>query len=160
MLEILVTTGTGEGPTTQAAFHAALLDAGVANYNLIQLSSVIPEGSTVQRVRYVTPRDEYGHRLYVAMARHDARHVGQHAWAGLGWMQEKRTGRGYFVEVAGRARDDVEGDIRATLEAMMVAPAPPYGAIECELVGVECRGRPVCAVAIAVYRAAAWGGPR
>jgi arginine decarboxylase len=46
MLEIQVTTGTGEGPTPLAAFDAALLDAGVANYNLILLSSVIPAGAS------------------------------------------------------------------------------------------------------------------
>jgi hypothetical protein len=35
---IRVTSGTGTGPTELAAFDAALLDAGVANYNLIPLS--------------------------------------------------------------------------------------------------------------------------
>jgi arginine decarboxylase len=49
MLIIQVTTGTGEGPTPLAAFDAALLDAGVANYNLICLSSVIPEASVIRR---------------------------------------------------------------------------------------------------------------
>ena len=44
-MKIIVTSGTGEGPTSLAAFDAALLDAGVANYNLICLSSIIPPGS-------------------------------------------------------------------------------------------------------------------
>lgn len=39
-MHIYVTTGTGEGPTPLAAFDAALINAGVANYNLICLSSV------------------------------------------------------------------------------------------------------------------------
>ena len=41
---IVLSTGLGVGPTALAAFDAALLDAGVANYNLICLSSVIPPG--------------------------------------------------------------------------------------------------------------------
>ena len=41
---LLVTSGTGEAATEPAAFDGALLDAGIANYNLIRLSSVIPAG--------------------------------------------------------------------------------------------------------------------
>lgn len=41
-LDICLSSGTGEGPTPLAAFDAALPDAGVANYNLLCLSSVIP----------------------------------------------------------------------------------------------------------------------
>jgi arginine decarboxylase len=40
-MRIYVTTGKGEGPTPLAAFDAALIDAGIPNYNLIYLSSVI-----------------------------------------------------------------------------------------------------------------------
>ena len=41
-MTITLSTGTGEGPTPLAAFDAALVDAGVADHNLICLSSVIP----------------------------------------------------------------------------------------------------------------------
>jgi arginine decarboxylase len=41
-MQIHVSSGRGEGPTPLAAFDAALRDAGVSNYNLIALSSVIP----------------------------------------------------------------------------------------------------------------------
>lgn len=46
-LEIVVTSGTGEAPSELAAFDAALHQAGVANFNLIRLSSLIPPGSQV-----------------------------------------------------------------------------------------------------------------
>jgi arginine decarboxylase len=49
MLRIQIATGTGAGPTPLGAFDAALLDAGVANYNLICLSSVIPPASAIRR---------------------------------------------------------------------------------------------------------------
>jgi pyruvoyl-dependent arginine decarboxylase len=65
---IVLSTGLGVGPTALAAFDAALLDAGVANYNLICLSSVIPPGSRLERRRFVTPPQEYGQRLYVVMS--------------------------------------------------------------------------------------------
>ena len=67
-MKITITTGTGEGPTPLAAFDTALLNAGVANYNLIYLSSIIPPNSVIKRECYVTPPDEYGHRLYLVMA--------------------------------------------------------------------------------------------
>ncbi len=44
-MKIKVTYGIGEGATKLAAFDRALFDAGIANYNLIKLSSVIPENS-------------------------------------------------------------------------------------------------------------------
>ena len=71
-MHITITTGTGDGPTPRAAVDTALLSAGVANSNLVYLASVIPAGSFIQRARYVTPYDEYGHQLYVVMARQEA----------------------------------------------------------------------------------------
>ena len=46
-MKIKVTYGTGEGLTKLAAFDRALFNAGIANYNLIKLSSVIPKNSEV-----------------------------------------------------------------------------------------------------------------
>jgi len=46
-VRIVVSRGTGEGPTPLAAFDKALLAAGVENYNLIRLSSVIPPGAEI-----------------------------------------------------------------------------------------------------------------
>ena len=58
-MKITVTSGTGEGPTALAAFDAALLNAGVANYNLIYLSSAIPNGGSIERSKFIMPADEY-----------------------------------------------------------------------------------------------------
>jgi arginine decarboxylase len=150
-MKIYVTTGVGEGPTSVAAF-----DAGVANYNLICLSSVIPPGSDIRRERYVAPADEYGHRLYVVMSRHEAQIAGQSAWAGVGWTQNEETARGLFVEIHGPSRDQVHEDIQSTLVSMKASRPITYGAIESEITGIECKGRPVCALAIAVYESAGW----
>lgn len=155
-VDIRITTGMGRGPTSLAAFDAALRDAGIANYNLIYLSSVIPTGSTLERAKYVTPIEEYGHRLYIVMARQDAQAAGETAWAGLGWTQEEVTGRGLFVELHGVSRPQLEREIEATLGAMIASRPLDYGPIETELSGIESRGEPVCALAIAVYKSEGW----
>lgn len=155
-MHISVTTGIGEGPTPLAAFDAALLNAGVANYNLLCLSSVIPAKSVIQRARYVTPSHEYGYRLYVVMSRHEEQLPGQSAWAGLGWTQEKDSGCGLFVEIHGSHRTHVEHQIQVTLQSMIRSRSFSYGTIESEIVGIECRNQPVCALVIAVYQSAGW----
>ncbi len=47
-IEIMVIEGHGEGGTELSAFDSALCDAGVGDYNLIYLSSVVPVGATVK----------------------------------------------------------------------------------------------------------------
>jgi arginine decarboxylase len=157
-MRIYLTTGTGEGPTPLAAFDAALLNAGVANYNLICLSSVIPAGGEIHRAKYLPSGDEYGHRLYVVMSRHEEQRRGETAWAGVGWTQDENSGRGLFVELHGSDRDRLEADIRITLESMVASRPLAYGPIESEIAGIECRERPVCALVIAVYQSQGWNG--
>jgi arginine decarboxylase len=151
-----VTAGCAEGPTALAAFDAALLQTGAANYNLILLSSVIPPGCSIERARFVTPPDEYGHRLYVVLARHDEHEIGSEAWAGLGWTQEPASGRGLFVEAHGQSEHSVGEYIDATLTSMVATREYPYGSFEREIVGITCHGQPVCAVVLAVYRSEPW----
>jgi arginine decarboxylase len=156
MLAIQIATGTGAGPTPLAAFDAALLDAGVANYNLLCLSSVIPPASVIRRGTYATPERDYGDRLYVVMARHQTETPGATAWAGLGWTQEPATGRGLFVELHGDDRARIEADVKATLDSMVASRPLRYGEIESAIVGAQCHGDPVCALAIAVYESQPW----
>jgi arginine decarboxylase len=156
-MNITITSGIGEGPTAIAAFDAALRVAGVENYNLILLSSIIPPGSTLTRTTFVTPIDEYGHRLYIVMARCDAHISGHAAWAGVGWAQEPADGRGLFVELHGDNETGVQVAIDATLTSMMESRGRTYGPIQCEVAGSVCRGEPVCALVIAVYQSQGWG---
>jgi arginine decarboxylase len=157
-MEIRVASAVGRGVTPLAAFDAALRGAGVEDYNLIPLSSVIPPGSTVTRGRFATPPGEYGHRLYVVMARHEATRIGEEAWAGLGWTQEPGSARGLFVELHGSSRRTVETEIGSTLEAMKQARSYDYGKNESEIAGGVCEGEPLCALVIAVYASEGWDG--
>jgi arginine decarboxylase len=157
-VRIVVSRGTGEGPTPLAAFDSALLAAGVENYNLIPLSSVIPPGVTIERRQFVSNPDEYGQRLYVVKAEQRATVPGEGAYAGLGWVQELGdTGRGLFVECEGQTHADVHDEIVNTLDPMTASRRRDYGPVESEITGMECSGRPVAAVVIAVYKSEPWG---
>lgn len=156
-MQIKITSAVGTGPTTLGAFDAALRGAGIENYNLIALSSVIPTGAELVRTRFVTPPDEYGHRLYVVMARHETSNPGEEAWAGLGWTQESETGRGLFVELHGTSRRMVDTAIESTLISMKADRPYDYGKNETEIVGATCDRDPICALAIAVYTSEPWG---
>jgi arginine decarboxylase len=155
-MEIRVASAVGCGPTPLAAFDAALRSAGVEDYNLIALSSVIPPGSIVTRTRCSSRPSEYGHRLYVVMAHQEAIRPGEEAWAGLGWTQEPESGRGLFVELHGSSRRCVEAEVGWTLDAMKHARRYAYGKNESEIAGVVCERDPVCALVIAVYASERW----
>jgi arginine decarboxylase len=155
-MKITITGGTGEGPTALAAFDQALLNAGVANYNLIYLSSIIPPDSTIVRSHFVTPADEYGHRLYVVKACQQAEQTDTEAWAGIGWTQDEETGKGLFVELHGSSQMEVETAICNTLNSMIASRACSYGPIQCEVVGKKCVDKPVCALVLAVYKSEGW----
>ena len=155
-MRIVVSHGTGEGPTELAAFDSALLAAGVENYNLIPLSSVIPPGVEIERRRFESSPDEYGQRLYIVLAHSHAHEPRSGAYAGLGWTQQPDSGRGLFVECQGGSHAAVHDEIVATLDSMTASRGGEFGRVESEVTGIECAGRPVAAVVVAVYASEPW----
>lgn len=153
---IALATGCGEGPTLLAAFDAALRDAGVANYNLLCLSSVIPPGSLIERRKWVTPREDWGRRLYCVLSEMREDRLGHSAHAGIGWVRDELTGAGLFVELHDENRERLDADLRATLRSMQAGRSIDFGEPETAIASISCAGPPVCALAIAVYAAAAW----
>lgn len=159
-LEIPLVAGSGTGPTKLAAFDAALRGIGVANYNLIRLSSVIPPGGVLTRSRgSLSPPGGWGDRLYVVTA--DARTdiPGTHAWAGIGWAQDPYTGRGLLVEHEGHTEADVTADIGATLTSMREGRGGTGDQLTHQQIltaGITCTDEPVCALVMAVFAAEAW----
>lgn len=118
-MEIKVVCGVGSGKTVLSAFDTALKDAGVYNYNLITLSSIIPPNSRVSKVRrYTTPPEEYGHKLYVVKAEIRSHEVGKFLAAGVGWFQFGKDGRGVFVEheIIGETKVAVESEINLRIQ--------------------------------------------
>jgi arginine decarboxylase len=157
-LEITVRTATGSGRTLLAAFDDALLSAGVANFNLITLSSVIPPHSTV-RTGVTGPLAQGGHgdRLYCVMAVGYADHPGEMVTAGLGWAINHASGGGLFVEHCGGNEQSVIEQIQLSLEDMSRNRGGGYDSVEHAVVTSHCDDKPVCALAIATYQVIPWG---
>jgi arginine decarboxylase len=164
---IEVVRSSGTGPTELAAFDAALIDAGIANFNLIRLSSVIPPDTEVVATngRSTRATGEWGDRLYVVMAEICADRVGREAWAGIGWVQDDETGKGLFVEHEGHAEHEVREDIEQSLATLVSGrPGHSFGPVRSVVHGVRCEDRPACAMVTAVYESESWsvdlrGGP-
>lgn len=156
-LEITVRTGSGEGRTLLSAFDAALLAAGVANFNLIRLSSIIPPIGRLTRTTTPLPGG-YGDRLLCVYASAYADHPGEHVWAGLGWTIDA-AGNGLFVEHHAGSSETVEEQIRMSLADMSESRGGGYPEPEMVMQSAHCVGRPVCAVAIAAYAVETWVAP-
>ncbi len=149
-MKIVLSAGTGTGPTGISAFDAALMNAGVTHWNLLHLSSVVPPASEIVEEKVETPPEEFGQRRYVVMAHQYAFEAGQAAWAGLGWCQDD-TGKGLFVEITGASEGQVAEDIRLTLDSMKARRSFPLGPNRHRITGIPCQGQPVCALVIAVF---------
>ena len=155
-LEICLNVGTGAGPTELAAFDAALMDAGVANYNLLYLSSVIPPNARILRKRHAVQVDDHGRRLYVVMSQMRQSRRGRHAHAGIGWVQKGDDGPGLFVELHDDDAVRLERDLHTTLNAMRQYRDDDYGPVQTAIASRQCMGTPVCALVVAVFACEPW----
>ncbi len=153
---IHLSSGTGVGPTPLAAFDAALIDAGVANYNLLCLSSVIPPNARIVRAKHRVRPDDHGRRLYVVMSQMRQSRPGQPAHAGIGWVQQGEDGPGLFVELHDGHRERLERDLHATLGAMCRGRGVDYGPVHTAIASRVCETQPVCALVVAVYTCEPW----
>ncbi len=154
-MKIIVTWGTGEGPTKLAAFDSALMSAGIANYNLIKLSSIIPPGSRVVVKKFKAGREEFGNKLYVVLSERIETRNGFFAVAGLGWIQAK-DGRGLLVEHWGESKTEVRELIKKSLLHMASERGWKCGRIRNKIASIKCKGLPVCAVVAAVFVSENW----
>lgn len=119
MNTISVVRGSGRGPTAIAAYDAALADAGVHNYNLSHVSSVIPRASTVEFLDSAPNLGPVGEKLTVVEARamgEASTEVEGVACAGLGWTVDE-SGRGLFYEASGTDAETVRESVAAGLES-------------------------------------------
>jgi arginine decarboxylase len=116
MEPIRIVWGTGEGPTEMASYDAALADAGVENYNLVAVSSIVPAGAEIDPVGTAPDLGPAGERLTVVEGRATATGGGTVS-AGLGWVCSEE-GPGLFYESAGpRSPDAVSQRVLDGLEA-------------------------------------------
>ncbi|GAB3739272.1 pyruvoyl-dependent arginine decarboxylase [Microlunatus parietis] len=164
-LEIRVSAGRGIGLTRLSAFDAALRDAGVADFNLVRLSSVIPPRGVIREVQGSEQlQGRIGDVLYCVYADSYASTPGEEAWAGVAWAQRAEvepapgdetenqlSGSGVFVEHSGISQALVERDLRASLADLTrnrVGDFPHQGRM---LSSARCVDHPVCAIVVASY---------
>lgn len=165
-MKIYITSGEGHGSTLISAFDFALKDAGVYNYNLIPLSSIIPPHSEIKTERFKAKKDEYGHRLYVVKAEMRSREVGKHVGAAVGWYQLE-DGRGVFVEheTIGNTKEIVEANLveDVTNSIVDLCYARDYqvkkNKISMKLSVTSVVDSAACALVLAVYKAVGWETP-
>jgi arginine decarboxylase len=157
---IPLASAVGRGPTELSAFDAALVRAGVADRNLIYLSSVLPPASSVRTVdRIVGTPGGWGDRLYCVMAQERASVPGDQAWAGIGWGQDA-SGRGLLVEHHAADERSLRHLISSSLDALCRNRGIDLPTRGIAVAGAECTGEAVCALVVAVFEAAAWRGVR
>ena len=163
---IEVVSAVGWGQTLISSFDDALWRCGVHNYNLIDLSSIIPPCSTIAATqRCQRPPEEFGHRLYVVRAEARSEVPGAVVAAGIGWRQWG-DGRGFFVEHAielgDRSPDEVEtvlvDHLRLALDDLCAVRNVPCSTDHvCTRIAVgRVDDRPATALVLAVYAAEGW----
>ncbi len=157
-MDIHVTHGAGAGANSLAAFDRALFDAGIANYNLIKLSSVIPANSKIIVEKSEKYNDsEYGNKLYVVMAEKIVDVPGVEAVAGVGWIKHNNDrNSGLFVEFNGFSEDEVSNKIRVTLGSMNSYRPEEASEVQMVISKIKCVDEPVCALVTAVYKSEGW----
>lgn len=97
---IRVVCGTGMGPTKVASYDAALQTAGVHNYNLVTVSSIVPDGVPIDICDVAPNLGPIGGQLTVVQARATIEGTGR-VTAALGWTREANQGPGVFYETGG-----------------------------------------------------------
>lgn len=162
-MEIYIVSGEGTGSTLLSAFDTALSDAGVLNYNLIYLSSVIPPNSEIVHIDQFEPNpNDFGKRLYAVHAEIRSNNVGNYIGAAIGWLQYEDN-RGLFVEHSVEADSEMQVNLllKEKVESSLLDLCRNRGlthtADEFNFSAKICKVETnTCALMLAVYKAEDW----
>jgi arginine decarboxylase len=164
MMEITICSGTGTGETTLAAFDNALKNAGIYNYNLVKLSSIIPPRAVIKTGKYEAV-DEFGNKLYVVLAEERTDLLGRSIAAGIGWYQWD-DGRGVFAEHhdiiealnAKEAEKNVQKKLETTVRNLCEFRNISFNKrkINTIITSKEVKTKPTCTLVAAVYKSESW----
>ena len=156
-MQINVTVGSGCASTELAAFDRALFHAGIANFNLVRLSSVIPADAEIvlSEPGSYTAGGGWGDRLYIVLAESRTSVPNEGAWAGIGWVIDS-SGRGLFVEFEGNSEKYVRESISHSLKDLLETRDMDAAETNMVVNGFTCEDAPVCALVAAVYRSEPW----
>jgi arginine decarboxylase len=111
---IRVVWGTGRARTAKGSFDRALAAADIHDYNLRELSSVIPAGAAVEAVGSAPDLGATGNALDAVVARQTSP-PGTRAAAGLAWARGD-DGTGIFYEVGDHDPESVRELLRSGIE--------------------------------------------
>ena len=153
--ELIVISGLGEGQTGLSAFDSALWDAGISNYNLIRLSSIIPKNSKLKIKKIDWNKKEIGNKLYVVLSESLQDKKGKDAWSGIGWIQAK-DGSGVLMEHSGESKKEVEALIIKSLEDAKKTRGGGYSKPKMKIIGTKCLDKPVSSVVAVVFKSEVW----
>ncbi|WP_336325716.1 pyruvoyl-dependent arginine decarboxylase [Halovenus sp. HT40] len=129
--------GTGHAATAKASFDTALADAGLHQYNLRTLSSVIPAGAPLDLVDTAPDLGPTGNALDVVLARQTSP-PGARASAGLAWVRGGgEDDSGIFYEVADTDPETVGELLRAGIERGCYIRDLDYGDVETKIVTAD-----------------------
>jgi arginine decarboxylase len=156
MEQIYVTAGRGEGLTELSAFDRALFEAGIANFNLIELSSVIPPHCEIIEKQVALNSEGRGRRLYVVLSSMTTAMIGEEIWAGIGWVQALDHAYGLFVEHHAHSEKEIIELIKNSLISMQEYRPDKFGEIKYKIQGAKCVHKPVGALVAAIYKKVEW----
>ncbi|MFB6169416.1 MAG: pyruvoyl-dependent arginine decarboxylase [Haloferacaceae archaeon] len=111
-LTVPLVDATGAGATSLDALDDALVAAGVGDYNLVEYSSILPAGATVER-RDRLSGDRYPVGVPVGVVAARATATDAPVAAGIGWARADEGG--VFFEASGADPAAVKREIRAGL---------------------------------------------
>lgn len=111
-MRVDIVWGEGKGKTVTSAYDAALTKAGIANFNLMALTSIIPPGAVIAEPG-TFKGEGTGQILPVVVATSAGR---GHQVAALGWIHSPEGG--LLFEAAGKNTDAVIQDITCGLQDM------------------------------------------
>jgi len=162
-MKIYITTGVGFGKTPLSAFDGALADAGVMNFNLLTLSSVIPPMTTIVHEKMPVEDGEWGNKLYCVKAEMRSRQSGRFIGAALGWYQLE-DGRGVFVEheETGEVESSVEADLREEVKRSIMDLCKNRGLefdedkLGIKIKTTQVKEQPASVLVVAAYKSEDW----
>ncbi|NVM52445.1 MAG: pyruvoyl-dependent arginine decarboxylase [Candidatus Helarchaeota archaeon] len=97
--KIIIVKGIGQGSTALSAFDDALHNAGIGNFNLLELSSIVPKNATIKIQEKFDIPHEVGQIQPVVLSHTESNEKGLEISAGLGWALASEGG--VFVEISG-----------------------------------------------------------
>jgi len=115
-IDIELVWGVGRANTSLGSFDSALCGAGIHNYNLVTLSSVIPEDATViKKGKLEENRWGVGEMVGVVMAKNTGTEPGSKIAAGLGWIEAEEGGVFMEHDISG-TREECDHELKRNLE--------------------------------------------